>query len=189
MTTPENKLHLGCGKKKIHGYINVDANQLVNPDVIDDCIELKTFKEKTIDVIYACHILEHFIRERAKLALTRWYQLLKPNGVLRISVPDLKAIFEYYQTTNDIAGLQNLLYGDQKDQFNYHYVGYDEVLLKEILFSIGFKDIKRYDWQDTEHFYIDDYSQCYLPKISYSSRRKGSKVEGKLVSLNLEAIK
>jgi len=47
--------------------------------------------------------------------------------------------------------------------------------------SIGFKDIKRYDWRKTEHFYVDDYSQTYYPHMD--------KEDGKLMSLNVEAIK
>jgi hypothetical protein len=45
----------------------------------------------------------------------------------------------------------------------------------------GFKNVKRYDWKKTEHFYVDDYSQAYLPHMD--------KLNGKLMSLNVEATK
>ena len=47
--------------------------------------------------------------------------------------------------------------------------------------SVGFRDVKRYDWKKTEHFYIDDYSQAYLPHMD--------KIRGNLMSLNVEAVK
>jgi len=47
--------------------------------------------------------------------------------------------------------------------------------------TIGFKNVKRYDWHETEHSHIDDFSQCYLPHMD--------KENGKLMSLNVEATK
>jgi len=47
--------------------------------------------------------------------------------------------------------------------------------------DVGFKEVVRYDWRKTEHFYVDDYSQAYLPHMD--------KTNGKLMSLNVEAIK
>ena len=53
--------------------------------------------------------------------------------------------------------------------------------MKEDLNLVGFKDIKRYDWRLTEHSNVDDFSQAYLPHMEKSN--------GKLMSLNVEAIK
>ena len=185
----EIKLHLGCFDRKIYGYINIDVRQDVKPDVVDDVFELSKFEKESIDVIYVCHVLEHATREASKKALTRWNELLKPNGVLRVAVPDLAAIFEYYNETKDLKAISHLLYGSQRHPYDLHYTGWDEETLTKDLLEAGFSSSKRYAWQETEHFYVDDYSQCYLPKISYSSRRAGTKIEGKLVSLNMEAVK
>jgi len=46
---------------------------------------------------------------------------------------------------------------------------------------MGFCDVRVYDWKSTEHFYVDDYSQAYLPHMD--------KTNGKLMSLNVEATK
>ena len=43
------------------------------------------------------------------------------------------------------------------------------------------KDVKRYDWRDTEHAEFDDHSQAYLPHMD--------KENGTLISLNIEAVK
>jgi hypothetical protein len=53
--------------------------------------------------------------------------------------------------------------------------------LEHDLKTIGFDKIYKYDWRNTEHSDIDDFSQCYLPHMD--------KENGKLMSLNVEAIK
>jgi predicted SAM-dependent methyltransferase len=183
------KLHLGCFYKKIHGYINVDIRGDVNPDLIDDVFSLEKIEDNSIDVIYACHVLEHAKPIEAKKALFRWHSILKPNGILRLAVPDLEAVFNYYLQTNNLSELKSFIYGSQKHAYDTHYTGWDFNSLKKDLEEQGFKNIHRYDWRYTDHFYIDDYSQSYLPKISYKSRRTNDIIEGKLMSLNIEATK
>jgi predicted SAM-dependent methyltransferase len=183
------KLHLGCYHKKIYGFINIDARGEVEPDIIDDALELKKIENETVDLVYASHLLEHFKREDSIKALKRWYEVLKPGGVLRLAVPDLEAAFGYYQKTKDLKILQNLIYGSQKHPYDFHYNGWDLFTLTNDLKSVGFESIRRYDWRETEHFFIDDYSQSYLPQISYKTRRPEGEIGGTLVSLNVEAIK
>jgi predicted SAM-dependent methyltransferase len=183
------KLHLGCYQKKIHGYINVDIRDDVNPDVVDDVFELKNFSANSIDIIYVCHVLEHASLEESIKGVKRWFELLKDGGILRIAVPDLEAVFEHYIFHKDLNILNSFIYGSQKHEYDFHKCGWDEKTLTVLLKNIGFKSISRYDWRQTEHFYIDDYSQCYLPEISYKSRRLSDNIKGKLMSLNIEATK
>ena len=70
------KLHLDCGNVRIDGYINIDKNALLSPDVIDDIRQLEQFNTNTISVIYICHTLEHLTRFQYSSALKRLYQLL-----------------------------------------------------------------------------------------------------------------
>ena len=53
------KLHLGCGRVHIKGYINIDIVSGPAVDEVDDVKDLKKFKKESIDVIYACMVLEH----------------------------------------------------------------------------------------------------------------------------------
>ena len=183
------KLHLGCYQKKIHGYVNVDIRPEVQPDLVDDVFTLEKVKDESADVIYACHVLEHATRSTALLALTRWYRVLKPGGTLRIAVPDMRAVCEYYVNHGNLNELSAFFWGSQKHDHDVHYTGWDFETLQRDLQGASFIDIKRYDWRKTEHFYIDDYSQCYLPRISYKTRRPDGIIEGSLMSLNVEAKK
>lgn len=183
------KLHLGCYQKKIHGYVNVDIRPEVNPDLVDDVFVLSKIQPNTVDVIYACHVLEHARPEEAKKALSKWRSLLKLGGVLRIAVPDLEAVFKYYQCSGNLSELRSFIYGSQKHPYDVHYTGWDFESLKKDLEGVGFSNISRYDWRTTDHFFIDDYSHSYMPKISYKSRRANDTIEGKLMSLNVEAVK
>ena len=83
--------------------------------------------------------------------------------------------------TNDFDTVRPFFYGGQKYDYDFHYHGWSFDTLKKALFDVGFKEVSHYDWQKTEHFYVDDYSQAYLPHMD--------KVNGKLMSLNVEAVK
>lgn len=175
------KLHLGCGSKHIDGFINIDARELPEVDEIDDVKTLVKFDKESINLIYASHILEHITRLEYTNVLSRWYDLLKKDGILRIAVPDIEKVFEHYSINKDLRSLRGFLWGGQSYGFNYHYCGWDFKTLCEDLESVGFKDIRIYNWRETEHSHIDDFSQCYLPHMD--------KDNGMLMSLNIEAKK
>ena len=88
---------------------------------------------------------------------------------------------KYYTETNKLDGLYAFFYGGQKYDFDFHYHCWDFETLSRDLKEIGFKDVSRYDWKDTDHFYVDDYSQAYIPHMD--------KKNGRLMSLNVEATK
>ena len=58
---------------------------------------------------------------------------------------------------------------------------FDAPLLSGLLFQAGFSVVRRWDWRQTEHADVDDYSQAHLPHME--------KDGGRLMSLNLEAVK
>lgn len=174
------KLHLGCGTKHIDGYTNIDVRYLPGVDEVNNIKFLRNYKPNSVDLIYACHVLEHFDRWEYKTVLTRWFELLKPGGTLRLAVPNFSAICSYYIKTGELSSIMGLLYGGQDYDENYHYVTFDYHSLNNDLTQIGFKDIKEYNYKDTEHSDVDDFSKAYLPHLDKN---------GKLMSLNIEAIK
>jgi hypothetical protein len=113
--------------------------------------------------------------------LKRWFEILKEGGILRISVPNFQSVNEYYNDTKDLSKLMGFLYGGQTYKENFHYYIWDFNSLKNDLILINFKEVNHFDWRKTEHSNIDDFSQAYLPHMD--------KENGKLMSLNVEAIK
>ena len=57
------KLHLGCGNKRISGFTNIDILNSPAVDVVADIMNLP-YESKTVDMIYACNVLEHFGRNK-----------------------------------------------------------------------------------------------------------------------------
>lgn len=174
------KLHLGCGTKHIEGFTNIDIRYLPGVDEVNNIRFLRNYKNDSADLIYACHVLEHFSRWEYKNALTRWYEILKPGGVLRLAVPNFSAIASRYIQTGNLNEIMGLLYGGQDYDENYHYVTFDFNSLNNDLTSIGFSVVREYNHTKTEHALIDDFSQAYLPHLDPN---------GKLMSLNIEAVK
>lgn len=186
------KLNLGCYNKKLPGFINVDIRAGVNPDIIDNAFTLEKFEPNSVDLIYCCHMLEHLDYQEVNLALKRWYEVIKDSGVLRLSVPDMRAVFAlYFHLDGHLDFLKTMIYGSQKHPFDYHKSGWDFNSLEYALYQSGFKSVHKWDWSTTyPHKYCDDYSQIYYPKKSIEM--KGGeivKIEGKLMSLNVEATK
>lgn len=178
------KLHLGCGKVYIPGFIHIDLEDYKHIDYNHNISNLEIYEDNTIDLIYCCHALEYFDRNDAEIALKEWYRVLKPGGVLRLAVPDFEAIVSLYLNGSLMdRGILGPLYGRMKvkDIYIYHKTVYDFYSLKELLERIGFNNIHRYDWRKTEHSNIDDYSQSYIPHME--------KENGFLISLNIEAKK
>tara|TARA_R110000824_G_scaffold310579_1_gene497862 strand:+ start:204 stop:740 length:537 start_codon:yes stop_codon:yes gene_type:complete len=175
------KLHLGCGDKRIDGYINIDCRDLPTVDHVEDIRFLQSFKENSIDVIYVCHVLEHFSRWEHLQVLKRWYDILKIGGILRIAIPDFEKAVKYYFEHGNLRDISGMLYGRQDYPENNHFWCWDFNELTKDLRSVGFINIERYDWRKTEHAHIDDYSQSYLPHMD--------KDNGTLMSLNVKGIK
>jgi len=183
------KLHLGCGPRYIPGFIHVDLADFPHIDHKHDISDLPMFNDNSVDLIYCSHALEYFDRIEALRVLKEWYRVLKKNGVLRIAVPDFRAIVTVYQTYKDLEhqGILGPLYGrmvvntGDGEKILYHKTVYDFDSLKKLLESVGFKNVKNYDWRKTVHKDYDDYSQSYIPHMD--------KEHGVLISLNVEATK
>ena len=83
------KLNLGCGVDYLQGWTNIDRNKMYLADHymnLDNPGIYFPFREKTFDLIYAAHILEHiFHLKELKMELAR---VLKPGGMIYVISPD-----------------------------------------------------------------------------------------------------
>lgn len=82
------KLNLGCGKNPIPGYINVDINESVNPDMRIDLSKKWPLNSRSVDEIKAYHLVEHL--PSFKHFMDEAWRVLTPIGLLNIRVPYYK---------------------------------------------------------------------------------------------------
>jgi predicted SAM-dependent methyltransferase len=93
------KLNLGCGIIYKAGYINIDKFDNSVADMVRDVDDLP-FNSNSVDVIESNHLLEHFDYIHTIYALSEWFRVLKPDGVLILETPDLEKSFKKFISTN-----------------------------------------------------------------------------------------
>jgi len=175
------KLHIGCGEKYLPGYRHVDIINREHIDYLADAGSLPFIDDGAVTEIYACHILEHFKRYEIDGVLSEWARILCKGGLLRLAVPDFEAIVNHYQENKNLNALMGLLYGGQNYEYNFHFLVFDFMLMKELLEKAGFTNITAYDWRYFLPKGYDDYSRAYLPHMDFKN--------GWLMSLNILAEK
>ncbi|WP_164921023.1 class I SAM-dependent methyltransferase [Thermosynechococcus vestitus] len=175
------KLHLGCGKRFIPGFVHIHTIGYPHVDHVATIDNLSFIPDGSVDLIYNCHVLEHFKRREVPRVLKEWHRLLRPGGVLRISVPGFAQICEVYRRFGKLDLVIGPLFGRQDYLYNIHYNVFDFDSLLRYLIEAGFVNIRRYDWRQTEHAHVDDFSQAYIPHMD--------KENGILISLNVECEK
>ncbi|MDU8884653.1 methyltransferase domain-containing protein [Yeosuana sp. MJ-SS3] len=61
------------------------------------------FESNSIDVVYHSHLLEHLDQDVAKQFLLEIKRVLKPNGILRIVVPDMEKVCRDYVSHIEVS--------------------------------------------------------------------------------------
>lgn len=138
------KLHLGCGRQILKGYLNIDSHkQDASDDVyIDDAITLKKFREEysnqvgNVKEIISFHLLEHLPRPgahcpNAEDAIKCWWEILRPHGLLTIECPDFQAVVEGY-VSGDKRRIDNV-FGKNRFPGDVHQWGYTYDSLRKLL--------------------------------------------------------
>lgn len=88
------KVELGCGKTKNEGYIGIDRFPLPGVDIVADLNDKIPMEDNSVDVLFACHSLEHF--EDLSHIMEEIYRVCKPEAIIHILAP-------YYNTTTNLA--------------------------------------------------------------------------------------
>lgn len=127
------KLHVGCGGKRLEGYVNIDHRETPATDVIRDACDLK-YSE--VDEIYSSHVFEHLDRKKA---IKEWHSVLRKGGKLIIEVPDVeRAIKEKFN--GNLESILIFLYGGNGNyEGTEHKYGWSKKLLKRFVERHGFK--------------------------------------------------
>jgi len=181
--TPSNdkmKVHLGSGEVDIKGFINIDARDMKHIHIVKNDLFLNEFVDETLEMIYMCHVLEHVSHKDVVEYLKHYYNKLKTDGILRLSVPDFDKIIQIYNASGKVCdSIKTALMGGQGYAYNYHYSVFNAQSLTSLLEEAGFKTIRVWNPKDEEEFNNVDWSSR---KINYDF----GKFE---ISLNIEAVK
>lgn len=161
----ERKLHIG-GTKQKKGWEIFNIVNDAYVDHIGNAKNMSLFGDKTFNVIYASHILEHFdYMEELPLVLKEWNRILKPHGKLYISVPDLDVLASLIQDKSyefmDIFKTMRMIFGGQNNPYDFHKVGFNEQILQWYLERNGFHSITRVEKFD---FFSDSSAKKHLRK-------------------------
>lgn len=81
------RLHLGCGQSPIPGWVNLDVQQLPGVDRVLDV--RRGLPYENVASIYGEHFLEHLELDEGLACLVECRRVLAPDGILRISTPNL----------------------------------------------------------------------------------------------------
>jgi hypothetical protein len=86
------KLHVGCGTKKLPGWVNIDAVKDCNPDVIHDLSKPLPYADLSAEELLANGVLEHFDKYMRYCVFGDWARVLNIGGTIRVGVPDFKKL-------------------------------------------------------------------------------------------------
>ncbi|MDE0863627.1 MAG: methyltransferase domain-containing protein [Rubripirellula sp.] len=96
-------LNVGCGRRFHPDWTNIDL-VASSPEVREyDLRKGLPFPDGSFDAVYHSHVLEHLDPTSAEEMLRECVRVLKPEGVLRIVVPDLEGIAREYLRTLESA--------------------------------------------------------------------------------------
>lgn len=101
-------------------------------------------RDEVADYIFSSHFLEHLFRKDADYLLRECYRVLKPGGVLRISIPDLEYALSLYSSGQKEKMLQNYFFVEDGDSYySRHKYMYDYEMLESQLKNMGFSGVTR----------------------------------------------
>jgi SAM-dependent methyltransferase len=160
-------LNVGCGyplRQKLHPHfhgsewreIRLDLDPAVQPDIVCSIIEMSPVVADSVDAIWSSHNLEHLQRHEVPLALAEFFRVLKPRGLLLLTLPDLRQVAQlvvedrledqaYTSLSGPIAAL-DMIFGHtaslaRGNPFMAHRTGFTARTLQKVLVEAGFVEI------------------------------------------------
>ena len=159
---PTTRLHIGCGRRLLPGWVNADlvAHQ---PGVVTDvALTDLPYETGSVDEILAEHVLEHLSFAEEALAWPEMARVLRPGGRLVLEVPDFEWVCATFLAAGDewrefyvvghadhYAGcgtalgqrwgiLQTMFFGNQNGAGQFHRSAYTEAKLRALARRTGF---------------------------------------------------
>ncbi len=110
-------LNLGCGYRFHPTWTNVNFISTGENIIAHNLTQGIPFPDASFDVVYHSHLLEHFPKNAVAPFLKECYRVLRPQGVLRVVVPDLEQIARTY-----LIALEKASSGSEEWATNYEWI-------------------------------------------------------------------
>lgn len=168
------RLHIG-GTEARDGWKIFNICPGGNVDYVGDIQDMSAFSDNSIDEIYGSHVLEHVSQEAMAATLQGLYRVLKPDGRLLLSVPDLEVLCKLFlQEDLDKKArfhVMRMMFGGQINASDFHYIGLNYEFLQDYLLAAGFSSCQK------------------VPLLNVFSDTSTFAPYGELISLNVIAHK
>jgi len=103
--TERTLLHVGCGplhKDRTTPAFNspkwrelrLDIDPSVEPDIIGTMTDMSAVADRSVDAIFSSHNIEHLYPFEVPVALREFRRVLKPDGFVVLTCPDLQSVAE-----------------------------------------------------------------------------------------------
>jgi predicted SAM-dependent methyltransferase len=188
---PENpRLHVGCGRERFEGWVNIDAADLPGVDVVADVTRGLEFRD--CEAIYAEHFLEHLPLDRAVDFLVEAHRALAPGGLLRLSTPNLDWVWmtHYHADAFPEAKQEGAIQLNRAFRGWEHQFLWNRELLGEALESCGFSELEWCRYRESRHdlFRGIERHESYpetpeLPHVLIVEARRGPRRADRLAAL------
>jgi predicted SAM-dependent methyltransferase len=161
-------LNVGCGyppRTRLHSYfqndswreLRLDIDPAVKPDICCSITDMAPVDTGSVDAVWSSHNLEHLHRHEVPQALREFCRVLRPGGLLLVTLPDLQRVAElvagdkleeaaYMSPSGPITPL-DMIFGHTASLamgrvYMAHKCGFTAKSLHNLLVEAGFADIQ-----------------------------------------------
>ena len=174
------KLHIGSGRARLEGWVNMDVQALPGVDVVADVTQGLEFENA--EAIFAEHFLEHLAIDDALSFLLEAHRVLGPDGWIRLSTPNLDWVWStHYRLDLDGEGKRAAALQLNRAFHGWrHRFLWNREMLGEALAACGFDPVRwcRYGESELPAFQGIERHETYtdapeLPHVIIAEARKG----------------
>jgi predicted SAM-dependent methyltransferase len=147
---PGPRLHIGCGTKRLEGWVNIDSQPLPGVDVVTDVSRGLQFSN--VEAIFAEHFIEHLPLAAAIGFLRESWRVMARPGWIRLSTPNLDWVWSSHyamvgepEAKRDAALRLNRAFHGWRHQFLWN-----REMLAEALSVCGFAEVRWCQYGESE---------------------------------------
>ena len=187
------RLHVGAGRERLEGWVNVDIQDLPGVDVVADVTQGLDFSN--VEAIYAEHFLEHLPLDAAVDFLLECHRVLAPGRWLRLSTPNLDWVWATHYPPGlsaEAKARQSLIANRAFHGWRHRFL-WNREILGRALAACGFEEVRWCRYGESgqpvlagleRHETYEDSDE--LPHVVIAEARKGEPAPQALAALRQE---